>query len=404
MLYVRVNCGLRSVREILKVIQECIPNLLGDRIPSHQTIENWIELCGYNVNKNACKEIGDKKYAMIMDESITIGSQKLLLILGIPAQHLGRALRHEDVKVLGLFVSSSWKAEDAKKKLLTIAKEIGHSPEYTLSDNGHNLVNASELAELPHHADISHTFGIILKDAYADAPEYNEFVTLMGKARLSYHLTDKAYLLPPNQRAICRFMNFFEWVDWARKLTDAHDKLSEEEQEAFQFVKDHKSLIDELYPVMKEHRFVEKKIKQEGLSRKNVDLCVKHIIKNLMSKDNPNLRMGRIAAQMCLYLQKEAELLKSDEDIHNVSSDIIEATFGLYKYRKSPNNLYGVTAFSLFIPIQTKLTSPEVAKDFDFKGSLESTKMKDLKTWKEIMLLPNEVSKRIAILGHKKVS
>jgi len=404
MLYVRVSCGLRSVQETLKVIDECIPGLLGDRIPSHQTIENWIELCGYNVNKNACKEIADMEYAVVMDESITIGSQKLLLILGIPAQHQGRALKHEDVKVLGLFVSKSWKAEEVKAKLQSIANAVGHDPEYTLSDNGHNLVNASELAELPHHADISHTFGIFLKDAYSNCQEFNDFVALMGKARLSYHLTGMAYLLPPNQRAICRFMNFFEWVEWARKVYDAHSSLSAEEQEAYQFVKDHHSLIDELYPIMEEYRFVEKTIKQEGLSRANADLCVKHIIKHLMPKEKTNIRAGWIASRMCLYLQNEAKLLKSDQDVHNVSSDIIESTFGIYKCRKSPNNRYGVTAFSLFIPIQPKLTSSKKARQFDFKGTLESTSIKDLNCWKETTLLPNDEAKRRKVLTNKKAS
>lgn len=405
MLYVRVSCGLRSVQETLKVIQECMPGLLGDKIPSHQTIENWIELCGYNINKNACKEIGTDSYAVVMDESITIGSQKLLLILGIPAQHQGRALKHADVKVLGLFVSNSWKAEDIKTKLQEISKAIGHNPEYCLCDNGHNLVKASELAEFSHHADISHSFGNILKEAYDNNQEFNEFVSKMGKARLTYHLTDKAYLLPPNQRAICRFMNFFEWVDWARKLTDAYDNLSGEEREAFQFVKEHSSLIDELYPIMEEYRFVERKIKQEGLSKANAAFCVKHIITHLMDENGqPNLRKGTIAAKMCLYLKQEARLLKSDNDIHNVSSDIIEATFGLYKYRKSPNNLYGVTAFALFIPTQSKLSSIKKVESFDFKGTLESTKLKDLKEWKDVTLLPNEVSKRVRVLSRKKTA
>lgn len=404
MMYVRVNCGLRSVQEILKVIHECIPGLLGNKIPSHQTIENWIELCGLNINKNACNGIGEMAYAMIVDESITIGSQKLLLVLGIPAQHPGRALKHEDVIVLGLFVSGYWKAEDVSSKLVAIAEEVGHNPEYILSDNGHNLVKAAELAEIPHHADISHTFGNILKGAYGNYPEFNDLVSVMGKIRLSYHLTDKAYLLPPKQRAICRFMNCFEWVEWTRKMDIAFEKLSEEEREAFKFVKEHSALIDELSSIMDEYRFVEQTIKTKGLSRTNVNECVTHIIKNLMPMKKVNFRMGLIAAQMCLYLRKEARLLKSNDDIHNVSSDIIESTFGVYKRHKSPNNLYGVTALSLFIPAHSKLISKEQSSKFDFKGTLESTKIKDLKEWKGNNLLPNEVTKRISTLKLPKVS
>lgn len=404
MLYVRVNCGLRSVCEILKVIQECIPGILGDKIPSYQTIENWIKLCGLNINKNACKEIGKNAYAMVVDESITIGSQKLLLILGIPSQHSGRALKHEDVIVLGLFVSGSWKADDVSSKLVAIADEVGHDPDYVLSDNGHNLVRAAESAEIPHHADISHTFGNILKDNYGNCKDFNDFVTIMGKARLSYHLTNKAYLLPPKQRAICRFMNCFGWVEWARKMDAAFDKLTDDEREAFKFVKEHSALIDELCPIMDEYRFVEQMIKTKGLSWANVNECVKHIIQHLMPMKKNNFRMGTIAAQMCLYLRKEARLLKSVNDVHNVSSDIIESIFGTYKRRKSPNNLFGVTGFALFIPSHTKLISKEHSSKFDFKESLESTRIKDLKEWQEKKLLPNEVTKRISTLKLPNVS
>lgn len=404
MLYVRVNCGLRSVCEILKVIQECIPGILGNRIPSYQTIENWIKLCGFNINKSACHEIDKKAYAMVVDESITIGSQKLLLILGIPSQHLGRTLKHEDVIVLGLFVSGSWKTEDVRSKLVAIADEVGHDPDYVLSDNGHNLVRAAESAKIPHHADISHTFGNILKGNYNNCKDFNDFVTTMGNARLSYHLTDKAYLLPPKQRAICRFMNCFGWVEWARKIDIAFDKLSDGERDAFKFVKEHSALIEELTLIMDEYRFVEQTIKTKGLSRANVDECVKHIIKHLMPMKNINFRMGRIAAQMCLYLRKEARLLKSIDIVHNVSSDIIESIFGVYKRRKSPNNLLGVTGFALFIPSYAKLISKELSSMFDFKGTLESTRIKDLKEWQEKYLLTNEVTKRISTLKLPKVS
>lgn len=118
---------------------ENFPALLGDEIPSHQTIENWVELCGLSINNHACSEIkGD--YAIICDESITIGSQKLLLFLGVLAKHLNRPLRHSDVQPLGIYVSSYWKAEDIAMKLKQIIEKIGYDPEYVLSDEGHNLV------------------------------------------------------------------------------------------------------------------------------------------------------------------------------------------------------------------------------------------------------------------------
>lgn len=43
----------------------------------------------------------------------------------------------------------------------------------------------------------------------------------MNSIRLKYHLTDMAFLLPPKQRTIARFMNFFDWVQWSGDMLKA---------------------------------------------------------------------------------------------------------------------------------------------------------------------------------------
>lgn len=40
-----------------------------------------------------------------------IGSKKLLLTLGVPAEHQGRPLNHNDVTVLDIAVEESWNGE-----------------------------------------------------------------------------------------------------------------------------------------------------------------------------------------------------------------------------------------------------------------------------------------------------
>ena len=60
--------------------------------------------------------------------------------------------------------------------------------------------------------------GVILKNVYEKQSDFVEFTTLLGKKRLQYHLTDKAYLLPPNMRTISRFMNMSSWVFWGNEM------------------------------------------------------------------------------------------------------------------------------------------------------------------------------------------
>ena len=392
----RVNCGFRTVQEILNILNEVFDGYFG-KTPSHTTIEDWIQKCGLDLNKSACKEFSLKEYAIIIDESIMIGSQKLLLILGVPAQHPGHSLRQEDVRVLGMFVSPSWTSDEVRKKLELIMKTVGKNAEYIISDGGHNLIKSAADANIPRHRDISHTFGTILESRYKEDAEFKDFTERLGKARLQYHLTPLAYLLPPNQRSICRFMNFFSWVEWAKKMIYAYDKLNKDAQEAFKFVKERKDLILELDEVMSCYRKVETMIKNEGLSYRTTNECHREIKTSLLRSKYPRAIM--IGVAMFDYFCQESKLLENALSIHNLSSDIIESTFGTFKNRKSPNKLCGITPFVLFIPMNASLASGEQRKMFDFKAHLENTRLPEVKKWREENLLTNWVSVRTKTLS-----
>ena len=368
------------------------------KVVSHQTVSDWVKTAGLAMYKEARGIIRKSKmrYSFVVDESITIGSQKLLLVLAIPAECPGHALRHEDVKVVGIFVEKSWKADDITKKLQEIVTEIGHRPEYVLSDNGHNLVKATSNLELPHHRDIGHTFGLFLEEAYDDDKRFNEFRELMRKARLQYHLTDKAFLLPPNQRAMARFMNLFNWVDWAVRLLLNYGQLTEEQKLAFAFVPAHKDLILELAQVMECYTHVMQRVKNEGLS---IRLCKElrdYIVRNHIYPGNPKLT--GIMMKVWDYLKEEASLLKPGET-HNMSSDIIESIFGIFKQKKSPNHLYGVTPFVLFIPAHTAVVGMTDAKPIDFMRIFSDYHNKDIDDWKAKNLKENWVRTRTKTLA-----
>jgi hypothetical protein len=51
---------------------------------------------------------------MVIDESIMINREKLLLLLGIPADHQGRPVNHEDVIVVSIKVGSGFTGDDIK--------------------------------------------------------------------------------------------------------------------------------------------------------------------------------------------------------------------------------------------------------------------------------------------------
>ena len=137
LIYVRTGCGLRTVVDILGIFEEVMYGAC-DKAPSYKTVGNWVRKLGLSIY-NEDRPLSSK-YVTIRDESIMVNKEKLLLTLGIEAEHQGRPVTHGDTVVLGMQIGSSFKKEDVKKESERITEKMGSAPEYDLSDGGYNLV------------------------------------------------------------------------------------------------------------------------------------------------------------------------------------------------------------------------------------------------------------------------
>lgn len=380
---------------------EIFAEVLGEnfgKTPCYNTVENWMKKLGLSIYQDD-KPCRGKKYAMVVDESIAINGQKLLLALAIPSEHQGKAVKHEDVSVLEMSVDKQFTGEDIKNKIESASEIAGENPQYLISDNAHNLVRGITDSGFLRHADISHSFGIIFKQVYGKQPEFMELTKKLGQIRLQYHLTDNAYLLPPNMRTIARFMNMSSWVTWGNLMLACLDDLSEEKQKAFSFLKQYDSLLRELQVCLDAARHVEGICKNRGFSIATSKECKSYIVRHVLGNAYP--RQARVGLKMIEYFKKEESLLTKTMNI-NISSDIIESTFGIYKSKKSPNKLYGITPFALMIPLYPKVANKVVTKTFNFKERIMNVKLKDIDAWATKNLSKNWVTERTKTL--KRVS
>ena len=394
LLYIYSGNSLRAVEKSMEVFNFVFP-FLGLDVPSYVTVRDWVLKAGLDTYAHRCKNLPvDEAYAIVMDESITIAEHKILLSLKTSAQHPGKPLTHSDVEVIDIHVASSHNSSDIADAVERITETAGHAPEYAVTDNGTSLAKGLRDAGLDGHRDISHTFGTFLKAVYDKDEQYVSLTKAIGNAR-HYALTDVDYLMPCNMRALARYMNVFGWIHWARNMIEASDKLSPKERKMYSFVWEHGSLVEELEEAAECYEKVLSICKSEGLSRKTVRECADIINRNLMGR---GCRLNRLAELMLGYFRKEAALLNTEEDAHNVSSDIIESSFGYFKERKSDNRMYGVTSFVMILPLHTKLSTLESARNFDFKGCLERTLSADLKVWSRHNLPENLAAKRVRIL------
>lgn len=73
--------------------------------------------CGLDEINQTPKALNDNNYAMIIDECMMIGSQKLLTMISVPAEHQGRPLQLDDARGVGFEVQTTWNAKKVKRFL-----------------------------------------------------------------------------------------------------------------------------------------------------------------------------------------------------------------------------------------------------------------------------------------------
>ncbi|MCI6723492.1 MAG: hypothetical protein MR463_03365, partial [Bacteroidales bacterium] len=129
LIYTRTNCGLHTVEKIPEIFGEVFEGKCG-KVPCYNTVENWMKKLGLSVYENDRTPCKEGKYAVVVDESIFVNSEKLLLLLGIPARHRGEPVKHEDVTVVGMKVSKAFDGDDINQEIEEAARKAGGSPEY----------------------------------------------------------------------------------------------------------------------------------------------------------------------------------------------------------------------------------------------------------------------------------
>lgn len=395
LVYVRNGCGLRTVISITGIFEEVLGDSFG-KLPCYNSVANWVRKLGLSVYEGDAPQ--GRKYAHVIDESIMINKEKLLLVLGVPAEHTGRPLNHDDVTVLGMHIGNCFKRNDIKEAIEKASEKTGSFPEYGISDGAHNLVGGFRDAGIDHHLDMRHTLGNCMKHVYEKDPDFVSLTEKLGKIRLQYHLTDKAWLLPPNMRAMARFMNLREWVIWARKMLSCLDSLDDGLKEAYSFLLSYRDLIEELGICVESVSYLETLCKREGFGSRTNARCQHHIIRNLIG--NASNRRACVGLRMLDYFRRQAAILKDSRQIHNISSDIIESEFGILKAKVSPNKLHGFTPMVLMLPLYPKIAVYSDAEKQNFKVRLANVKLKDIDLWAKENLSPNRVALRSKTLNN----
>ena len=371
-LYKYGGMSLRSCRHSLCCMLICLG--LSDKLPSHNTIRNWLCKCGYYRMKSQQRH--EAPYVIYVDESIHFGSEKILLILGVPYDNIphSRSLGHTDMEVLHIGVSKEWKAEAIAEELSNI--EQTKPIEYVVSDEGNNLRKAYKILKYSHIEDCTHIFANHLKRIYEKDTDFDNFRKLIGKLRQKWNLSKNySQYIPPTMRGKMRFANIFPSVNWTEKMLKNWERLPLEVQHQITFLKEKKAFIKSLSEVETIFKFTCEILKNKGFTATSKKKIVEQL-NEMQLTEKASIFRENVEAYLDNLTGKSRNL---NQEHLLCSSDIIESYFGKFKAKINPNCRSGLTEFIFTIATFGKMFSRE-----ETKKALENVKCRQLNLNKKI--------------------
>lgn len=339
--------------------------------PTHTTLLNWIHKVGYHELNKKKEKAND--WIIILDESIQLGQDKVLLIYGIRESNIDftRPLQFQDLVPLREITSTRWTGETVRDVVLDVKKELSDI-KYAVGDYGGEIKKALRLSCVPHIHDLTHKIALILEKKFKNYSLYADVIDKMTDMRKRHAQTKIAYLIPPRQRRKSRYQNIKIISDWCEKTLALIQSDREIEPDAYNQLKwllDYKSFIKDLSLLNKTINQIEKNLKHRGLSTESKKEC-----NNILA--NINSEMGLYFKDEFKKYINEMELLVPDCKKILITSDIIESAFGKYKNYTSSNPMAGMTNLILCLSAFTaSLTEQNV------KEALENTTINDIKVW-----------------------
>lgn len=375
--------------------QEVRRDLLGETgmAPSRSSISDWVLKIG--LHELTRKKTSADDWVIVLDTSIQMGQEKVLVVLGIRQAHmekLCRPLAFEDLVPLAILVRQSWTGEDVRDALLRLQAGVG-TITYAVADHGSELRKGLRLAGIRHVHDVTHALALLVEGIYKDDPGYAAFCSGLSAMRLKLCQTEVAHIVPQAQRKKSPYQNIRPITEWAsRMLTFLRSPEAALHHNAravkeLQWLEPHRGLVMEMGGLVEAINNCEKVLKHNGLTEGAASEC-----DAILSR----LTTPRFAAFREKFVDGLAATLAEIED-HDVvlcSSDIIESMFGAYKNFVSSNKMAGVTKLVLVMAALTcELTLESV------KEGLETTTRQQLREWDRQYIGKTLYRKRREIMG-----
>ena len=355
---VQANGSLRCAAKTMGFVSHLLGWSYG--VPSHSSVRRWVVRCGLFQLEHASDKVGN--YVAILDESIQMGREKLLLLLRVKLcddrRHCA-PLTGADVEVLGLEVQQSWTGETIAE---FVQRKLARLPAlrltYCITDGGStNLTKALKLLKLDAVSDCTHVMMNAVKKLLKDDATLSQLSADIGQLRRRLLLTAEGYLLPPTLRDKDRLLRIFTLVPWVKRIDAVWQRLPQSSRDHLSFLERARPRIQCMGQLKALVQISAGVLKGAGLSTVSIARWEQRINQFIIENKLSNEAQTFIQT-MRAYLAQHEKLIEKHQRLL-CCSDVIESTFGRYKNK---GGTPVISADVLAVALYNAEISPQLVK------------------------------------------
>jgi hypothetical protein len=229
-----------------------------------------------------------------------------------------------------------------------------------VSDQGTNLLGATEILGIEAVNDCSHVLMNALKKELADDESLQEVTKFMGEYRRKNMLSERTHLCPPTLRDKDRFLKIFIILDWVERINSYQGLCAAYRATlAFMYKPQALLMLANLTQVRRIISISTRILKTSGINQQSRESWCQHLAAYRRETKLCPLA-EKIVSTVNNYFDRHEHLLEKHSRLI-CCSDIIESVFGRYKNK---GGMKVISADVLHIPLYTRT----IDVDFVAKG------------------------------------
>lgn len=370
------------------------------RVPCFSAIRSWLLRLGYHALMRPLDR--SRPWVWLVDHTIQLGAQKILVILGCPLDQVPfgqRALQLADLQLVALVPMEKSNGAVVEEELEQARLRTG-TPKLIVSDQGPDVRKGindfqSWYPRTAYVPDIAHYGATLLEHAWRDYPPWQQFLAKLQATSSKLQQSRVAYLLAPRQRHKARFMNVGAQLRFARRVLKLINRATPHAPavEHYGWLKDHEA---DLQDWDREQGLVQKTIellRVDGLHAGTLPLLEK-TWEQSVGAIGTRCNTVRIAEGLRDYVKTHQPTKEGERLV--ASTEVLESSLGKLKRIERDQSQDGLTGLALALGAIVGTRDQE-----ELKEAMEATPQKKVKNWVTRVFGPTMQWCRRVFLGKK---